>query len=452
MNLNSNNPPENYIHFKQTKFINLNLPPSFSQPENQNLDIDQRYQILQKRINAYKRLHKKNKEEQENYELNRNIANFYKNPFQYMDYLAKNYYIQQAKTLENLQIKKEMTDNFRRLCYQIEDHIQKFTTNEEMKLKKLQKEVENKLKGNILQLNNDSGINSNSNNNGNLEEKNLNENKNNQFISSPVNMNDEELMRRIFGNYSYPQSPFDGITTTGNAANFVVNNKISNLNEDNLYLNAISCLKGDKIVAPKNNFIAVKELNLNDINQNKIIDTQNVIDLKNKMKIQDKIETNNKNEKKIKDNIDNIKKEEKKNLDELISYSNNYIKNMEQYQKEKELLLISLKNKLNKDFEEKATKLALEKLSINEKNLNEIKMKYNQAPENKICNWEEKRDLLEKEFINTQNMVDNFLNGKSGVKIRNQEKKTNKKTKMKKKRNNSALPYKNKRFYNYNFK
>ena len=324
---------------------------------------------MQKRINAYKKLHKKNKEDQENYELNRNIANFYKNPFQYMEYLAKNYFIQQAKILENLQIKKEMTDNFRRLCYQIEDHIQKFTTNEEMKLKKLQKEVENKLKGNMFQLNSDSGVNINSNNN-NLDEKNLKENKNNQFISSPVNMNDEELMRRIFGNYSYPQSPFDGITTTGNAANFIVNNKISNLNEDNLYLNALSCLKGDKIVAPKNNFIAVKELNLEDINQKKIIDTQNIIDLKNKMKIEEKIEPKNQNENNIKNKIENIKKDEKKNLEELISYSNNYIKNMEQYQKEKELLLISLKNKLNKNFEEKATKLALEKLSINQKNLN----------------------------------------------------------------------------------
>jgi small subunit ribosomal protein S15 len=45
-----------------------------------------------------------------------------------------------------------MTDNFKKLCYQIEDHIQKFTTNEEIKLIKLQKEVENKLKGGIKML------------------------------------------------------------------------------------------------------------------------------------------------------------------------------------------------------------------------------------------------------------------------------------------------------------
>ena len=424
MNLNSNNYPKNYIHFQHSNYFN------YSPPENEDIDFEERYQKLQKRINNYKILHKQKKEEQENYELNRNIANFYKNPFQYMEYLAKNYFIQNANTLENMQIKKEMTDNFRRLCYQIEDHIQKFTENEEIKLKKLQKDLDDKLKGNILPLSNDSkNSNINSSNNRNIDPK-------NKIISSPANMNDEELMRRILGNNSYQQSPLDGIITTGNANNFVVNNKISNLNEDNLYLNALSCLKGDKIVAPKNKFIAVKELNLNDINQRKIVDTQNLKDLKNKMNIEHKLPLN---------------KNEKKNLDELISYSNNYIKNMEQYQKEKEILLDELKKKLNKNFTENATKLALQKLSINEKNLNEIKNQNQKLPENKLCNWEEEKERLEEEFIKTQNMVDNFLNGNKGVKLKNQEKKINNKMKGKKKRNNSVLPYKNTRFYNYNF-
>ena len=424
MNLNSNNYPKNYIHFQHSNYFN------YSPPENEDIDFEERYQKLQKRINNYKILHKQKKEEQENYELNRNIANFYKNPFQYMEYLAKNYFIQNANTLENMQIKKEMTDNFRRLCYQIEDHIQKFTENEEIKLKKLQKDLDDKLKGNILPLSNDSkNSNINSSNNRNIDPK-------NKIISSPANMNDEELMRRILGNNSYQQSPLDGIITTGNANNFVVNNKISNLNEDNLYLNALSCLKGDKMVAPKNKFIAVKELNLNDINQRKIVDTQNLKDLKNKMNIEHKLPLN---------------KNEKKNLDELISYSNNYIKNMEQYQKEKEILLDELKKKLNKNFTENATKLALQKLSINEKNLNEIKNQNQKLPENKLCNWEEEKERLEEEFIKTQNMVDNFLNGNKGVKLKNREKKINNKMKGKKKRNNSALPYKNTRFYNYNF-
>lgn len=444
MNLNSNNNQENYIHFKHPKLLKIKAPPSILPSQIPNNDLDQRNNILNHRIKNYKKFHKQNKEEQENYELNRNIANFYKNPFFYMEYLAKNYFIQNAKSLENLEIKKEMTDNFKRLCYQIEDHIQKFTANEEMKLKKLQKDVESKLKGGILPLNNDSKI--DYVNNKKIEEKKID----NMINSSPANMNNEELMRRIFGNFSYPLSPFDGITTTGNAVNFVINKNITNLKEDNLYLNALSCLKGDKIVAPKNKFISVKELNLKDINQKKIVDTQNILDLKNKMNIEQKMNKNK--EIKIKNKMDNIKQNDKKNLEELISYSNNYIKNMEQYQKEKEMLLNELKQKLNKDFEENAIKLAMTKLSVCEKNLDDIKLDYNKAPENKLCNWEEKKEKLEEEFINTQNMVNDFLNKGSNIKIRNLNRDINKKFKTKKKRNNSALPFKNKTFSNYKFK
>ena len=448
MNLNSNNQQENFIRFNHNKLFNINIPPSLNPIQNQNNQLEQKNQSLNKRIKDFNKLHKKNKEEQEKYELNRNIANFYKNPFLYMEYLAKNYFIQQAKTLENLEIKKEMIDNFKKLCYQIEDHIQKFTSNEEMKLKKLQKDVEKKLQGGIIPLNNDSVRVDNNN-------KNLDENKSNpdnNFISSPANLNDEELMRRIFGNVSYTQSPLDGLTTTGNAANFVMNKKDSNLNEDNLYLNALSCLKGDKMVAPKNKFIAVKDLNIKDINQKKIVDTQNMNDLKNKMKVEEKMEQNQENDKKIKNKIDNMKKKDKKNLEELISYSNNYIKKMEQYQKEKEILLEELKKKLNKDFEENTTKTALDKLSICEKKLNDVSLKYNNVPENKIYDWEKQKDSWEKEFRYTQNMVNDFLYGGTNVKMRNQERKVNKKIKAKNKRNFSAISYKNNRFANYNFK
>ena len=448
MNLNSNNQQENFIRFNHNKLFNINIPPSLNPIQNQNNQLEQKSQSLNKRIKDFNKLHKKNKEEQEKYELNRNIANFYKNPFLYMEYLAKNYFIQQAKTLENLEIKKEMIDNFKKLCYQIEDHIQKFTSNEEMKLKKLQKDVEKKLQGGIIPLNNDSVRVDNNN-------KNLDENKSNpdnNFISSPANLNDEELMRRIFGNVYYPQSPLDGLTTTGNAANFVMNKKDSNLNEDNLYLNALSCLKGDKMIAPKNKFIAVKDLNIKDINQKKIVDTQNMNDLKNKMKVEEKMEQNQENDKKIKNKIDNMKKKDKKNLEELISYSNNYIKKMEQYQKEKEILLEELKKKLNKDFEENTTKTALDKLSICEKKLNDVSLKYNNVPENKIYDWEKQKDSWEKEFRYTQNMVNDFLYGGTNVKMRNQERKVNKKIKAKNKRNFSAISYKNNRFANYNFK
>ena len=63
----------------------------------------------------------------------------------------------------------------------------------------------------------------------------------------------------------------------------------------------------------------------------------------------------------------------KKNLEDLISYSNNHINNMKQYQKEKNDLINNLKNKLNREFEENAIKLAMDKLSLCEENLSKIK-------------------------------------------------------------------------------
>ena len=413
------------------------LYPEKRKGTNKNDDLEYRNHQLKKRIHSLNKLHRQNKEEQENYELNRNLANFYKNPFAYMEYLAKNYFIQQAKTLENLQIKQEMTENFKKLCNQIEDEITKFTENEEIKLKKLQKEVEKKLKEGIISSIDDPKIKNSENTNIN------NNNSNNMFQSSPVNMSNEEFMRRVFGNLSNTHSPLDGIITSGNATNFVINNKNSDLKEDNIYLNALSCLKCDKMVVPKNKFILVKDINLNDINQKKIIDTKNYSDLKNNF--------NNKktdNDIKVKNKINNKQKKDKKNLEDLISYSNNYIKNMEQYQKEKEKLVEELKNKLNKNFEINATKVALGKLSVCEKNINGINLKYDKVPEDKIVDWEEKKEILEEDFRNTQLMVDNFLSGKEIINDKNK----NKKNKNKKKRNFSAVPYNKNYFFNYNKK
>ena len=130
---------------------------------------------------------------------------------------------------------------------------------------------------------------------------------------------------------------------------------------------------------------------------------------------------------------------------------------MKQYQKEKNELIKNLKNKLNKDFEANAIKLAMSKLSICDQNLNQIKSGTGQnyynsnnnvkIPQNSLIDWKERKEILDKEFNDTQKMVNNFLNGR-GASLNKPVKKGNKNTK-KKKRNNSAIPYNNKKYYNY---
>ena len=458
MNLNSNNGNENFIRYKQPRLLRVTRPPETSAYEQANYDFEKKNIELKKRIHELNKYHRQNKEEQDKFELNRMLTCFYKNPFNYMEYLAKRYFIENANTLENLKIKQEMTSNFQKLCYQIEDQIRNYTTNEERKLHELHKMVENKLKSDSLPFNQDipndyQGKDDSQNivNNNNQE---ANRNIGDNLQSSPMTVDDREFINRVLGNFGSYGTSMDGITTTGNAANYVINNKISHLNEDNIYKNALSCLKGDKLVVPKNKFIAVKDLTLDDINEKKIKDTQNISDLKNQMKIEqynNKImgKNNDGNDKKIKNKINNMKKNEKKNLEELISYSNNHINNMKQYQKEKKDLINYVKKKLNQNFEENAIKLAMNKLSLCEQNLNQIKSdnNYNGAPENNLCNWEERKDILEKEYRDTQTMVNNFLNGR-GMSTSDMTKRgTSNKNKSKKKRNNSANPLNKKIFY-----
>ena len=449
----------NYVVFKTPKLLNIKKGSQLSS-YNQNInDIEKKNKEIQKRIQELDKIHKENMEEYTQEEIDNMKANFYKNPFKYMEYLAKKYFIENANTLENLKIKKEMTNNFQKICFQIEEHIRNYTTNEERKLNELRKTVENKLKGDSIPFNEDiiGSSNSNKENKMNII-NNKNSNNFNNLQSSPITMEDEEFLNRVLGYQGPYGSSKDGIISSGNAVNFVKNDTNSKLNEDNLYLNALSCLKGNKLIAPKNKFIAVKELSLNDVDQKKIKDTQNIIDLKNQMKIE---EYNNeimgnidKNNKKIKTKINSIKKNEKKNLEDLISYSNNHINNMKQFQKEKNDLINNLKKKLNREFESNAIKLAMDKLSICEQNLNQIKSdknynsNYKNIPENSLIDWKERKEILEKEYNDTQTMVNNFLKGR-GASLNKPVKKGITNKNKKKKRNNSAFPYNKKNYYNY---
>ena len=446
----------NYISFKHPKLLRIKQPPQVSSNNQSDYDFEKKNLELKQRIHKLNKIHRENKEEQDQYELNRRLISFYKNPFNYMEYLAKKYFIENANTLENLKIKQDINYNFQKLCYQIEDQIRNYTANKERKLNELEKLVENKLKGGSIPFGQDDIESENNKETEKYKNINLNNKHSNNLQSSPMTIDDQEFLNRVIGNQGiYGSSPMDGIITNGNAANYVINNKISNLNEDNLYINALSCLKGDKLVVPKNKFIAVKELSINDIDQKMIKDTQNINDLKYKMKIEEYNnqiigKNNDKNNKKIKNKINNLKQKEKKNLEDLISYSNNYLNNMKQIQNEKKDLINYVKKKLNQEFEANAIKLAMNKLSVCEQNLNQIKSdKYynNNIPENSLTNWDERKEMLEKEFQDTQTMVNNFLNGR-GASLSKHIKKGNKNTNKKKKRNNSAIPY-NRKNYNY---
>jgi len=52
--------------------------------------------------------------------------------------------------------------------------------------------------------------------------------------------------------------------------NLVVNNPNSNFHKDNLIKKVLECVKGEHIEQPKNNFLGVRDLKLEDIDMNKM--------------------------------------------------------------------------------------------------------------------------------------------------------------------------------------
>ena len=131
-------------------------------------------------------------------------------------------------------------------------------------------------------------------------------------------------------------------------------------------------------------------------------------------------------------------------MEDLISYSNNAIRNMEQIQKEKKDLINTLKRELNQNYEKKAIELALQKLSICEKSLSQYKNvdnnnNHNNIPEISLIDWKKRKEMLDKEYNDTQTKVDNFLKGR-GASL-SKPIKTKKSKNKKIKRNKSAHPY-----------
>ena len=139
--------------------------------------------ILQNKINQLKEMDAQLKQEEYNYDLERLLTSFYKNPFCYMDYLVKKYFKEKVNTLENLKIKEEMVNKFASLCQQIEEKIGNFTKSEFARIKNLERKIDNKLKNNDINIINDNKSNINNYNN---------------FQSEPIS---NEELKEYFFNY-----------------------------------------------------------------------------------------------------------------------------------------------------------------------------------------------------------------------------------------------------------
>ena len=408
---------ENYKSFKPMPKFNLNTKL------NMGIQKSETFQKPKTQLNNQMMINEKKEQKKA---LDKIRLSYCQNPIEYLDHLAKKYFHENINALGGLEIKKELKEKFQKICNQIEGHIHDYTINKEREIEELKNILQKKSNGDYIPINQNDITNLNNKNNKPIQKNNLS--------SEPMTIDDKEFLKRLIGNQD-----LNGVTINMDPLYYVNKSKNSKLNENNLYINALSCLKGNKLITPKSNFLVVKELGLNDFDHDKIIDTQNYKDLKNKMKI----EIYNKQ---IMENAKNNKnKNEKIKLEDLISYSNNAIRNMEQIQKEKKDLINTLKRELNQNYEKKAIELALQKLSICEKSLSQYKNvdnnnNYNNnIPEISLIDWKKRKEMLDKEYNDTQTKVDNFLKGR-GASL-SKPIKTKKSKNKKIKRNKSAHPY-----------
>ena len=365
---NNNFHREGYISIKQPKLFRIGgqpQPTSVNENgQNNNYDFEKQNQELKKRIHNLNKMSRQNKKEEEDYELMRLQKCFYKNPFSYMDYLAKKYFTEKANILENMQIKKEIISNFQNLCFQIQNQIKDYTQTEELKLQYLQQIIENKLNGK----------------NSTISKKPI------SLQKSTMSNEDQELLNKILVQ--------NVNTITSSTINNNLNNNINNYQENlsiNEYKEALSFLKGNQINKPKRNFLVVNDIN----SENEI---------------------NNANYDKFKSNyiVNNLEKNDQKKLSELIAYSDNHINNMINLQKQKEGLINNMNKKFTDDFEQEKIKIAMEKLNLCEQNLNDIKNEIAvDVNDLDVDDLYKTRDILDSNFKNTNKMVDNFLKTRS---------------------------------------
>lgn len=361
-------------------------------------------QELQRKIKMLQDNEKQLKEEEDNWELKRDLTSFYRNPFCYMDYLSRKYFIDKANTLENLGIKKEMTGEFARLCRNIEDQISTFTKTEMKKIKNLEKECRksNKAFPDYEQIPNN-------------------------YILNEDEQN--SILKDIQNNQKSSGKEKGYIETRPDAAELVINDKYSILHQEEIFKQALQCLSGDKMAPPKEKFLSVEHLNLEDIDTKKMVDSKNIKNLKAKADFY----TTMSNLPNYNNGADIQKKNQNKYVNEreyfynMLNQSEIYLNNIEKIQNQNGKLLSYLQEKLNQDFEKEAIKLGLTKLSICERSLEQInKDMQNVANHIQTVGLEDKKKFMDKNYEVMQEKIDNFLNNKNYLnKNINKEKITN---------------------------
>lgn len=243
-------------------------------------------------------------------------------------------------------------------------------------------------------------------------------NLNKELISQPIKCNDliNKLTNQESKNYINIKDFGFKITSKGNIINEILNNPNSNYTNinHNLSKEALSCLKGDKILPPLKTFYKVFDITTKDTPPATEL-TQNLIDIqKNILKV------NNKYDEVILENAKKNIKLEKEMFNDMIENTNICINNIDSKIKDSNEIMTSLFNKLNTDFNKKLIKEGLNQINIVDYNLDNLKndiLKNDQYIEHQKERFNIYRDQNDK----ITKVVDKFLENK-GVELQESSK------------------------------
>ena len=400
----------NYIRLKKPRLLRIKHNEIEKRMIGPNLEYEYEKENakLKKKINELNEMDKQLKEEEYNYEMNRLLTCFYKNPFCYMDYLVKKYFREKGNALENLRIKEEMVNKFTSLCQQIEEKIGNFTKSEFARIKNLERKIDNKLKNGDINI---------------IKDDKSNLNNFNNFQSEPIS---NEELREYFFNYK-PNNENDIedeklrelnnlLNSRPDAENLIINDKNSSLHQEQIFNQVLACVKGNEIVPPKQSFLTTNDIDLNYMKDNPTLDSKRLYEIKQKMKF----EGENKNENPIDQNEDrnifrkklnNQQKKEKEKFEKMINDFEKGLNNIQNLQNENEKIMGKVKENLDREFEKNAIKLALTKLKVSEINLDTYQDEINKAKQYPLVDYKERKELMDQNYYKTQRRINNFLKG-----------------------------------------
>jgi hypothetical protein len=400
----------NYIRLKKPRLLRIKHNEIEKRMIGPNLEYEYEKENakLKKKINELNEMDKQLKEEEYNYEMNRLLTCFYKNPFCYMDYLVKKYFREKGNALENLRIKEEMVNKFTSLCQQIEEKIGNFTKSEFARIKNLERKIDNKLKNGDINI---------------IKDDKSNLNNFNNFQSEPIS---NEELREYFFNYK-PNNENDIedeklrelnnlLNSRPDAENLIINDKNSSLHQEQIFNQVLACVKGNEIVPPKQSFLTTNDIDLNYMKDNPTLDSKRLYEIKQKMKF----EGGNKNENPIDQNEDrnilrkklnNQQKNEKEKFEKMINDFEKGLNNIQNLQNENEKIMGKVKENLDREFEKNAIKLALTKLKVSEINLDTYQDEINKAKQYPLVDYKERKELMDQNYYKTQLRINNFLKG-----------------------------------------